>query len=321
VKIQDSNQIQKQSDLQARRRTVLVVGATGQQGGAVARLLSKRGHTVRALTRNPDSASSLALQNLGVTVMKGELNDSESVQRASKGVDAAFVMSTPMKEAGGIMKDGGLDAEIHEAINAIEAVQTAGVKHLIYSSVASADENTGIPHFDSKYKVEEYIRQNVKIPYTIVAPATFMENYSSPPLSGAIAQGKLVMPLPSSRKLQHVALNDFAGVVAKILESPLESFSGKRIEVASDELSLSEVAKTLTEVLGRSVEYNELPLQIARSAIGDDLAKMFEWFSTTGYSVNISELKDKNPEVDWHNFREWARSHDWHNLLTVKSNA
>jgi uncharacterized protein YbjT (DUF2867 family) len=304
MKNQNNNQIQNESTSPTIKRTVLVTGATGQQGGAVARLLNRRGHTVRGLTRNPDSAASATLRNLGIEMIKGNLDDTHSVEKAARGADAAFIMATPFKE------EGNIERETNEAIKAIDAVINAGVKHLIYSSVAGADKNTGIPHFDSKYKVEQYIRQNVKIPFTIVAPVFFMENFLIPQVSASISQGKLAMPLSSSRQLQQVALDDLAGVVVQALELP-ESFSGKRIEVASDEVTLPEVAKVLTEVINRKVDYSEFPLQAVRPIIGEDQATMFEWLNNQGFTADISGLRSTYPEISWHSFRDWAKRQNW----------
>jgi uncharacterized protein YbjT (DUF2867 family) len=304
MKNQNNNQIQNEGTSPTVKRTVLVTGATGQQGGAIARLLNKRGHTVSALTRNPDSAASAALRNLGIEIIKGNFDDADSVENAARGTDAAFIMATPFKDGGNV------ERETNEAIKAIGAVQKAEVKHLVYSSVAGADENTEIPHFDSKYKVEQYIRQNVKIPFTIVAPVSFMENFLMPQVSASIAQGKLAMPLPSSRQLQQVALDDLARVVVQALELP-ESFSGKRIEVASDELTLPEVAKVLTEVINRKVDYSEFPLQAMRPIIGEDQARMFEWLNNQGFTVDILGLRSTYPEISWHSFKDWAKRQNW----------
>lgn len=149
------------------KRTVLVTGATGQQGGAVARALLSNGHGVKALTRKPDSAAAQALASAGAQLVIGDLDDTTAFAKAASGVDTLFLMGT--------MQGDNADAETRQGIAAANAAKAAGVGHLIYSSVADADKNTGIPHFDSKYRVEQHLR-GLGVPYTISAPVFFMEN-------------------------------------------------------------------------------------------------------------------------------------------------
>src|SRR5512140_1419014 len=119
--------------------TVAVAGATGKQGGAVARTLLHRGHAVRALTRRPEARAAADLRALGADIYQADLDDDEAVQRATAGADALFLMATPY--------EGGVEAEVRQARTAAKAAKEAGVKHLVYSSVASADQDTGVPHF------------------------------------------------------------------------------------------------------------------------------------------------------------------------------
>ncbi len=280
--------------------TVAVAGATGKQGGAVARLLLDRGHQVRALTRRPGSTAAANLHALGADIYEADLDDAAAVRQAAEGADAFFLMATPFTE--------GVKAEVRQARRAADAAKEAGVKHLIYSSVAGADWNTGIPHFDSKREVESYI-QKLAIPYTIVAPVFFMENLLGPMFLQGHRAGKLWMPLPSSRPLQVVAVEDIAGFVRLVLERPGE-FQGKRIDIASDSLTGPEMAKVLAQASGRDLSYAEASLD-AVSTQSTDLARMWEWFDQVGYSVDINALVRSYPEVGWHDFRRWAREQDW----------
>src|SRR5262245_43708575 len=139
--------------------SVLVTGATGQQGGALARILLRKGHKVRALTRRPDDPGARDLKRLGAMIVTGDFEDEASLDRAMEGVDAVFAMSTPM--------EGGARAEARAGIALADAADRADVAHLVYTSVGSADRNTGVPHFDSKYEVEKRIR-SLGIPFTIM---------------------------------------------------------------------------------------------------------------------------------------------------------
>ncbi len=280
--------------------TIAVAGATGKQGGAVARMLLHRGHQVRALTRRPDSKAAADLQALGADICEADLDDNAAVQRATEGADAFFLMATPY--------EAGVEAEVRQARTAAKAAKEAGVKHLVYSSVASADQDTGVPHFDSKRNVEVYIRK-LGIPCTIVGPVFFMENLLGPMFIHGLRAGTLSMPLPPSRPLQVVAVEDIAGFVRVVLERPGE-FQGKRIDIASDSLTGPEMAKALSQVNGWDISYAEASLDPVRTE-STDLARMWEWFDQVGYSVDLDALVRSYPDVGWHDFRRWAREQDW----------
>lgn len=279
---------------------VLVTGATGQQGGAVARRLLKEGHCVRAFTRKPDSPAAKELERLGVELAMGNFDDLASIKRAAEGVDAVFAMATPFEV--------GIEMETRQGITLVDAVKAAGVEHLIYSSVASGDQNTGIPHFDSKYKIEQHI-QSFEIPYTIIGPVYFFENTFAPWSGLDIKEGTLAQPMPVGRKLQQVALDDIAGFANLVLENR-EQFLGKRIDIASDELTFPRLAEILSTVLSREIQYMPFPVDNLREQ-NADFATMYEWFDRVGYSVDIETLRRDYPEVGWHTFEEWAKTQNW----------
>ncbi len=281
--------------------SVLVSGATGQQGGALARVLLDKGHRVRAFVRRPDSPEAEALERLGAELAEGDFEESSTIEEAARGMDAVFVVATPF--------EAGMEAETRHGIAAANAAKNGGVSHLIYSSVAGADQDTGIPHFDSKRKVEEHI-EGLGVPYTIVAPVYFMDNLLAPWTLPQLKEGRFPMALPSSRPLQQIALPDIAAFTGVVLEHR-EEFVGRRVDIASDELAGEEVAEVLTRVTGREIHYVELPLEQVRQAMGEDGARMFEWFDQVGYSADIEALRREHPEVGWHTFEEWAKEQDW----------
>jgi uncharacterized protein YbjT (DUF2867 family) len=279
---------------------VLVTGATGKQGGHLVRELLARGHSVRALTRKPESPAAAALAERGVTIVPGDFDDQESLERAARGVDTVFAMSTPF--------EGGEKKETREGINIVRAAATAGVKHLVYTSVAGADRATGIPHFDSKFEVEKEIRRS-GVPFTIVAPVFFMENFLADWMAPGIAQGSISLALPATRRLQQIALSDIAQFTALVIERR-ESFLGKRIDIASDELTVTTAAAAIGEVSGRHIKYSALPIEALRQ-FNADQARMFEWFDRVGYDADVVGLRSLYPEVDWHRFSIWAREQRW----------
>src|SRR6267378_3752935 len=221
--------------------SVLVTGATGKQGGHLVRRLLARGHSVRALTRKPDSPPAAALAQRGVTIVTGNFEDQKSLERAARGVDTVFAMSTPF--------ESGAQTETREGTNIVRAASTAGVTHLVYSSVAGADRASGIPHFDSKFEVEKEIRRS-GVPFTIVAPVFFMENFLADYMTAGLAQGSISMAVPATRRMQQIAVADTARFPGLVI-ARRESFLGNRIDIASDELPLATVAAAISDALGR----------------------------------------------------------------------
>ncbi|MER8827662.1 NmrA/HSCARG family protein [Mesorhizobium sp. M0938] len=282
------------------KRSILVTGATGQQGGAVARALLSKGHRVKALTRKPDSDGARLLASAGVEIVTGDLGDSASVVEAARDVDTMFLM--------GNSYEAGLAEETRQGILAADAAKAAGIGHLIYSSVADANKKTGIPHFESKYLVEQHVA-GLGIPYTISAPVAFMENIVAPWSIGALSQGTYAFAMPAKRLLQLVALADIGAFVAALAERRERVF-GKRFDIAGDELSGEDQAKILSQAIGRPINYQEIPIAVARQQ-SEDAALMFEWFDRIGYDVDIAALHRDFPEVRWHSFADWARRFDW----------
>ncbi len=176
-----------------------------------------------ALTRNTQSPAAQNLRNKGANVVKGDLDDSDSLERAVKDVESIFLMGTPFED--------GTEGETRRGKLMADIAKENKVEHLVYSSVANADKNTGIPHFESKYKVEQHIK-NLGIPYTIIGPTFFMENLLGPGLQ----QGQLALPLSSSSILQQSALENIAEFSVLVLERS-KQFLGKRIDIASDEVT------------------------------------------------------------------------------------
>src|SRR5438046_3366848 len=176
----------------AGKLTGLVTGATGKQGGHLVRELLARGHAIRALTRKPESAGAAALAARGVTIVRGDFEDQGTLERAARGVDTVFAMSTPY--------ESGEKTETREGINIVRAASSAGVTHLVYTSVAGADRATGVPHFDSKFEVEKEVRRS-GVPFTIIAPVFFMENFLADWMQPGIARGSLTMAVPANDRL------------------------------------------------------------------------------------------------------------------------
>ena len=108
-------------------------------------------------------------------------------------------------------------------------------------------------------------------------------------------------------------MNDLAGFAVLALENK-ERFVGKRIDVASDDLTGAQAAEILAEVFGKPIKYFQVPLEEIRK-MSEDLVKMYEWFERVGYHLDIASLHAKYPEVGWHTYETWAREQDWKAII------
>jgi uncharacterized protein YbjT (DUF2867 family) len=281
---------------------VVVTGATGNQGGAVVKGLLERGHEVRAVTRTTESAKARELANAGVTLIRASLEDTAALTKALEGATSLFGMTTPF--------GGGIQAERRQGISAANAAKAAGV-HLVFTSVGSANRQTGVPHFDSKYEVEKHIA-DIGVRATVLAPVYFMENL----LFGReqLTKGIHAAPLPPARRLAQVAVADIGAVAVRLLEDPAR-FAGKRFDLAGDELTGNDVIGVLSRVTRRPFTYFQVPLDVFRQRMGEDQAKMAEWFDRVGFTVDRAALRREFPDIAFHDFESWAKLQDWNTLL------
>ena len=277
--------------------TVVITGSTGKQGGAVARGLLERGHKVRAVTRDPNSSHAKSLAHGGATLVAASLDDSAAIKKALEGATSLFAMTTP---------SGGTDAETRQGIAAADAAKATGV-HLVFTSVGSANRQTGVPHFDSKYEVEKHIAK-IGVRATILAPVSFMENLYF--IKEQLAKGIYAAALPPTRELAQVAVADIGAVAVRVLEDA-GRFAGKRFDLAGDELNGNDAMAILSRVTGRSFSYYQVPLDVIRQRMGEDAVKMYEWFDRVGFTVDRAALRREFPDVAFRDFESWAKTQDW----------
>jgi uncharacterized protein YbjT (DUF2867 family) len=271
---------------------ILVLGATGGQGGAVADALLARGARVRVMVRQPGEPRASRLAECGVEVLAGLLDDRTALGAAMRGVDAAFALTTPF--------EAGVDAEIAQGRTIVAAAADAQIPHLVFSSVAGANQHTGVPHFDSKAIIEDELAAS-GLPYTITAPTYFFDNA----LGGRdrIQAGILDLPLPPDRPLQQLARPDLGAFVAKVLCSP-GSYVGQRVELASDAVTPEQMAEALSAAVGRPVRLEQTSLESIRSP---DMYAMWRFLNGPGYRVDIQALHRANPDIAWTSFADWAQ--------------
>ena len=261
----------------SKQKAVLVTGATGQQGGAVLRHLRKHAFEVRALTRAPDSEAARALSDAGIEVVRGDLDDAASLERALADVWGVFAVQNTW--------EAGVEREEEQGKRVARLAREAGVRHFVYSSVGSAERATGVPHFDNKWRVENEVRMLGFPSFVILRPVFFMENLTSPSfLNGDV----LGTAMKAGTKLQMVAVDDIGRVGARAF-TDAANLNGREIEIAGDEVTMAEAASVLGASLGRDVRFVEYPIDAVR-AQSEDVALMLEWFERVGYGADIAAL-------------------------------
>lgn len=241
---------------------------------------------MRALTQDASKPAARALRDIGVEVFHGDFSDEGSLIKALNGV---YSVQLPHD----------LALEIEYGKRMANLAKLAGVKHFVYSSVGGAERNTGIPHFESKRRIEEHI-EAIKIPYTILRPVYFMENLywkKQDILNGRFTS----IGLDQNKPLQMIAVDDIGAFARLAFENPTK-FLGQAIEIAGDELTEFEIAEEIGQALHHSIEVvpaNEPPPST-------DIALMNAWFNEKGYQANIDKLRVILPELT--NFETWLRT-------------
>lgn len=283
-------------------KTVLVTGATGRQGGAVVRHMLPKGWKLRALTRDPQGHAARSLARQAVEVIQGDLEDPASVARAAAGAYGIYSVQDFWAV--------GAKREVQQGKNVADAAKKAGVKHFVYSSVGGAERNTGIPHWESKWEIEKYIR-SLGLPTTVVRPVTFMEGYYIDQVEIGILKGKLVDAVRADKPYQTIATDDIGAFAALAFERPTE-FIGKELEIAGSEVTNLQAAEVFSRVLGKPVKFKKLLLPIVRIFLGQEFYSMFRWFNEAGYKADVPGLRRAYPELHLHTLEEWLRNEGWH---------
>lgn len=278
-------------------RTILVSGATGQQGSAVARHLLDKGFRVRILTRDPGQQAARAFAERGAEVVAGDFDDRESLDRALDGAYGAYSVQNFWKS--------GVEGEIRQGKAYAEAARDAGIEHFVYSSVGGAERETGITHFDSKWEIEERIRK-LGLPTTILRPVFFMDNWMN--FKDAIVGGKLPQPLDPDTPLQQIAVDDIGAFAALAFANP-DEWIGRAAEIAGEELTMTEIAETFGRVIGRKVEYVQLPWEDFEEQAGGEVTMMYRWFQSDGYEADIKALREEYPQLT--RLEPFLHSRDW----------
>lgn len=277
---------------------IAVIGATGQQGGSVVNALLERGARVRALVRDAHKPAAVALADRGVELVTGDAGDAASLEALFAGVDASFAMTTP--------QPGGTELETATGISIADAAARARVPHLVFSSVGGAERESGVPHFESKRRVEERI-EALGIHHTFLRPVLFMDNLAGFMTSVENGEAVVRMALPDGIPLQMVAVRDIGRAAAAILLGGT-AIEGGSVEIAGDTLTGSQIAKAIGAYADLPSRYEALPLE-AIAGFGDT-AEMFRWFAETpAYQADFDATRALVPDAL--DLPSWLASSGW----------
>ncbi|SDK95640.1 NmrA family NAD(P)-binding protein [Nonomuraea jiangxiensis] len=271
---------------------ILVIGATGRQGGAAAAQLLAAGRPVRALVRDPSAPAALALRARGAELCAGDLDDPGSLARAAAGAHGVFGV-TP--------DDQDSEREIRRGRDLADAAAAANVAHFVFTSVGGADRGTGIPQWDSKWRIEQHIRAS-GLPATILRPVRFMENHAMPGLPvGGIVDGELRHLFGPETPVQLIAVADI-GAFARLAFTRPGDYLGEAIELAGDELTPSHTVRLISDSLGREITYRQV--SSTGLGLGPDAERALAG-ERGMWHADIARLRERHPGLL--DFRAWLR--------------
>lgn len=280
------------------KQVILVSGATGNQGGAVIDALladPSRWH-IRALTRSPEGKKAAALAARGVEIHAGDLADAESLKPALAGAYGAFSVQNSMS--------AGLDGEVLQGKTFADAALAAGVKHFVYTSAGGADRNSGVPHFETKARIEQHIK-SIGLSATVLRPVSFMEGFGASGIQGAMGLGIFGSAVAPTKPMQMIAVRDI-GIFARIAWESPERFIGEGLELAGDELTIADIVATIKRVTGKRSVFR-IPIPAGLTKRMGDPGKMITWIAEEGYRADIPALRAIYP--DMLRFEGWLRQH------------
>jgi uncharacterized protein YbjT (DUF2867 family) len=274
--------------------TVVVLGATGRQGGAVARHLLADGWQVRALTRRPDSPASRRLSALGAEVRRVDLNEPDSLRGVFDNAYGTFSVQNPMTS--------GLEAEVQQGKNVADAVSRAGVDHLVYASAGVGVPGTGVGSWESKRVIQAYMAE-IGLRPTVLRPMALMELMTDRALYPAVAMWSLMPKLMGSdRPVPWICADDIGAIAARVFASP-DQFAGEEIQLASDVQSVGECTAIWRDVMGSGPRRLPMPIWMFEKFVGNDLTTMWRWLHDHRFDTDLSRTHQILPTAA--TVREW----------------
>ncbi len=308
----------------AEKKIIAIVGATGAQGGSLAQaILNDPTHefAVRAITRKPDSDKAKALAAAGADVVSADLADANSLTKAFAGAYGAFCVTNYWE-----LFDP--EKEMAQARNMATAAKNAGLKHVIWSTLEDTRKfiplsdnrmptlmgKFKVPHFDGKGEADAYFK-DAGVPTTYFMLAFYWENmiyFGAGPQKGP--DGKYYISYPmGDKKMAGIAREDIGPCALSIFKQPGE-FIGKTVGMAGDELTIAQMAATLSKVLGKEILYNSVTADTYRGfgfPGADDMGNMFQFYHDfedyLHEARSVALTRRLHPQVQ--NFEQWARKY------------
>lgn len=279
-------------------KNILVVGATGRQGGAVAhQLLEAEGYNVFSLTRSPTSETAYRLSQRGAETVQGDLADQNSLERALADIDCAFLVTD-------YFSAGDSETERQFGYNFIEAAVNQDINHLVFSSAMDADRTRDVPHFNAKHDVEQRLSDS-ELTGTVVRPAPYYQNFES--LTSATRLGFLPFPFDREAKVPMLDLRDLGTAVTTILDDPNTHNDGA-YDLYGGLYTLTELAETVTTITGVETMPVSIPTTVVKWTTDPSIATMFEEFNERGRS---REEPPPSLNIEFTKFEQYLRRENW----------
>lgn len=266
-------------------RPILVLGATGRQGGSVAKALLKARWPVRAFVQDPSEPASIALREAGAELVQGALQETDVIASAMKDIHGVFCVMPANLSA---------EDEVRYGTRVADLAAKFRVDHFIYSSGASAgDELTGVPRFDAKPRIEAHVRK-LPLAATIVRPMIFMEMLVRPGFG--LDEGRLVSLIQRDHSIQLTAVQDIGKIVAAMFADKAR-FARMTLKIASDRVTGRELEAAFSEAAGRPLSYTRFPDEVL--AANADLAHMASSLEDGPLAerVDLDLMREINPEL------------------------
>ncbi|MBG0826028.1 NmrA/HSCARG family protein [Planomonospora sp. ID91781] len=272
-------------------KTIVVIGATGLQGRAVTARLLADCWRVRAVTRDPDAAPARALAQTGAELVRAEMDDVASLVAAAEGAYGLFSVQ-PTVGSPGTPAGFSAEDEVRWGCNVADAAHAAGVRHLVYASLAGADRHNTekLPsNTINKWRIEQHITR-LGLPATFLRPVSFMENYTG---AYHLHDGAVATAFAADTPQQIMAVDDVGAFAALAFAQPGE-WIGRAVDLAGDELTPCQIAAAISEAVGRPLPYVQIPIEVI-AQIGEEFAYAYTWLNERGYRADVAFTRALHP--------------------------
>ncbi len=260
---------------------VVVTGATGRQGRAVARALLAAGWPVRAMTRHPEKPAARDLAAAGAELAVADMEDPTSLDRALTGAYGVYSVQNFMAS--------GLDGEVRQGRNVGDAVHRAGIRHLVQGSAGTGERGTGVGSFESKLDIEDHLAR-LGVPTTVLRPTAFMELMTDPAFFPPVGVWHVWPKLNGwGFRVPWLSCHDLGRIAERVFAQP-ERFIGEQVKLTSDVRSLEECREIYTRVAGRRPRRFPMPVRLFER-FAPDIAAMWRWLPTARLDVDPSETR------------------------------